>query len=140
MIGCGVVPPANQAVPPQSEPAVSQPPEAPQGNSAIIALVGVAQSQQQAGNFEQAAAALERALRLEPRNAMLWHRLAQLRLSQGQWGNAIDLAAKSNSLAGGMRDLQASNWLLIAEAKERQGDRDGARAARARVEAGDATQ
>ena len=101
----------------------------------MIALLGSAQSLGQAGNYEQAAAALERALRLEPRNAMLWHRLAQVRLSQGQWRNAIDFAAKSNSLAGGERKLQASNWLVIAQAKERQGDREGAQAARARVEA-----
>lgn len=141
VIGCGVVPPVDGSLPQRQESAVSRPlSDGPQGNSAVIALLSAAQSQQQAGNFEQAAAALERALRLEPRDAMLWHRLAQVRLSQGQWGSAIELAAKSNSLAGGKRDLQTSNWLVIAEAKERQGDREGAQAARARMGAGGATQ
>jgi len=134
LIACSVAPPVGEVAPPPQEatpPLVS----AAQGNPAVLALLDSAQNQQQAGNYEQAAAALERALRLEPRNAMLWHRLAQVRLSQGQWRNAIDFAAKSNSLAGGERKLQASNWLVIAQAKERQGDREGAQAARARVEA-----
>lgn len=134
LIACSVAPPVGEVAPPPQEatpPLVS----AAQGNPAVLALLDSAQNQQQAGNYEQAAAALERALRLEPRNAMLWHRLAQVRLSQGQWRNAIDFAAKSNSLAGGERNLQASNWLVIAQAKERQGDREGAQAARARVEA-----
>jgi len=134
LIACSVAPPVGEVAPPPQEatpPLVS----AAQGNPAVLALLDSAQNQQQAGNYEQAAAALERALRLEPRNAMLWHRLAQVRLSQGQWRNAIDFAAKSNSLAGGERNLQASNWLVIAQAKERQGDREGAQAARVRVEA-----
>jgi predicted Zn-dependent protease len=134
LIACSVAPPVGEVAPPPQD-ASAPPVAAAQGNPAVLALLGNAQSQQQAGNYEQAAAALERALRLEPRNAMLWHRLAQVRLSQGQWRNAIDFAAKSNSLAGGERKLQASNWLVIAQAKERQGDREGAQAARARVEA-----
>jgi predicted Zn-dependent protease len=134
LIACSVAPPVGEVAPPPQD-ASAPPVAAAQGNPAVLALLGNAQSQQQAGNYEQAAAALERALRLEPRNAMLWHRLAQVRLRQGQWRNAIDFAAKSNSLAGGERKLQASNWLVIAQAKERQGDREGAQAARARVEA-----
>ena len=135
VIACSVAPPVGEVPPPPQESTAPPPVIAPHGNPAVLALLESAQSQQQAGNYEQAAAALERALRLEPRNAMLWHRLAQVRLSQGQWRNAIDFAAKSNSLAGGERKLQASNWLVIAQAKERQGDREGAQAARARVEA-----
>jgi len=133
-IACSVAPPVGE-VPPPPQDALAPPVAAAQGNPAVLALLGSAQSQHQAGNYELAAAALERALRLEPRNAMLWHRLAQVRLSQGKWRNAIDFAAKSNSLAGGERKLQASNWLVIAQAKERQGDREGAQAARARMEA-----
>ena len=132
--GCSVAPSQDEDGLGQMQPTPNRMPEA-QGNPAVLALLESSLNLRQAGNYEQAAAMLERALRLEPRNAMLWHRLAQVRLSQGQWRNAIDLAAKSNSLAGGERDLQASNWLVIAQAKERQGDRFGAQAARARMEA-----
>jgi hypothetical protein len=70
---------------------------------------------------------------------MLWHRLARVRLKQGQWQTAVDTAAKSNSLAGGNAELQAWNWAVIAEAKERQGDRLGAQDARTRVDSSGST-
>jgi len=102
-------------------------------NTAVVALLDDAEIREQAGAYEQSAAVLERALRLEPRNAMLWHRLARVRLKQGQWQNAVDLAAKSNSLAGGDGELQNWNWAVIAEAKLRLGDDEGAAAASAHV-------
>jgi predicted Zn-dependent protease len=140
VLGCGVIPPTSETIPQQAESPEPKVSAVSEGNQAVLALVDTAQNLQLAGNFDQAAAALERALRLEPRNAMLWHRLAQIRLSQGKWRDAIDLASKSNSLAGGKREIQASNWLVIAQAKERQGDREGARAAREHIQAGSATQ
>ncbi|MGH8590248.1 MAG: tetratricopeptide repeat protein, partial [Gammaproteobacteria bacterium] len=56
-----------------------------------------------AGKSEEAAATLERAIRIEPRNPWLWHRLAVLRLQEGQHSVAIELAKKSNVLARGNR-------------------------------------
>lgn len=118
-------------------PAVPEPAPAPAAPaapaSAVVALLDSAATKERAGQLEQAAATLERALRLEPRNAMLWHRLARLRLKQGQWRNAVDFASKSNSLAGGNSELQGWNWAVIAEAKERLGDVQGAAAARAHL-------
>lgn len=135
IFGCSVIPPTSETIPQQAESPEANLSSVPEGNQAVLALLDTARNLQLAGNFDQAAAALERALRLEPRNAMLWHRLAQIRLSQGKWRDAIDLASKSNSLAGGKREMQASNWLVIAQAKERQGDREGAQAARAQMQA-----
>lgn len=141
LAACGVTPPVDQpaASPiPEEAPAV-QGGVGAQANPAVVALLNSAGAKEQAGSYEQAAAVLERALRLEPRNAMLWHRLARVRLKQGQWQNAVDMAAKSNSLAGGNAELQAWNWAVIAEAKERQGDRLGAQDARTRVDSGGTT-
>ncbi len=138
LAGCGVTPPAGErAAAPVAQAEMPSTQIAPgvQGNPAVVALLGSADAKERAGNHEQAAAAVERALRLEPRNAMLWHRLARLRLKQGQWQTAVDMAAKSNALAGGNADLQAWNWAVIAEAKERLGDTLGAREARSRVDA-----
>jgi predicted Zn-dependent protease len=78
---------------------------------------------------------VERALRLEPHNPLLWHRLAKLRLQQGQFAQAVSLAAKSNSLAGENRRLQASNWDTIAQAQDKLGDAAAARAAREKARA-----
>jgi predicted Zn-dependent protease len=83
----------------------------------------------------EAAAVLERALRIEPRNPLIWQRLARLRLQQDMPRQAESLAAKSNSLAAGDSFLLADNWRLIASAREQQGDRAGAEAARRRAAA-----
>jgi predicted Zn-dependent protease len=107
---------------------VSEP--TPPPSQAVVALLDTANDRVRAGNLDSAAAVLERALRLEPQNPLLWHRLAALRLQQGQPAQAANLAAKSNALAGRDRQLQASNWAIIAQAKEKLGDTNAARIAR----------
>lgn len=106
---------------------------APAGSPAVIALLDRADQQYQAHDLDAAAASLERALRIEPRNPRLWHRLAAVRLEQGRYGQAVQMAGKSNSLAGGDTRLQARNWRLIAAARRAEGDAQGARAAEDRA-------
>ncbi len=101
----------------------------PSSNTAVLALLNKAHGQAAAGRMDAAGADLERALRIEPRNPVLWQELARVRLEQGQYRQAENLAAKSNALAGGSRYLQAENWRIIAEARSRRGDLQGARAA-----------
>ncbi len=104
-------------------------PAMPTQGAAVVALLGNADTQAQAGNLGAAVATLERALRIEPRNAYLWNRLAGLRLQQGRYAMAADLAAKSNSLAASNTALKRDNWRLIARARRAAGDVDAARAA-----------
>ena len=126
---------------PSAAPPLTVPPEprvsasAPSPNHAVVALLDTADKRASAGNLDSAAAVLERALRLEPHNPLLWHRLAKLRLQQGQFAQAVNLAAKSNALAGNNRQLQASNWATIAQAKDKLGDANAARAAREKAQA-----
>jgi len=82
-----------------------------------------------AGQHEQAAAGLERALRIEPANAYLWQHLAAVRLDQGRPQLAEQFAAKSNSVAGDSAALRLRNWRLIAEARRQAGNAAGAREA-----------
>ncbi len=91
------------------------------GNQAVLALLDRARLDTGAGQREAAGASLERALRIEPRNAWLWHELAQLRLDQGQYAQAISVAQKSISFAGRERHLQALNWRVIGNARVAQG-------------------
>ncbi len=86
-----------------------------------------------AGQHEQAAAGLERALRIEPSNAYLWQHLAAVRLDQGKSRQAEQFAAKSNSVAGDSAPLRLRNWRIIAEARRLGGDAAGAREAEARA-------
>jgi predicted negative regulator of RcsB-dependent stress response len=105
------------------------PPTQPSDNTAVITLLNKAKSQSGAGRMDEAGANLERALRIEPRNPVVWHELAKVRLMQGQYRQAENMAAKSNVLAGTNRYLQAQNWRVIGEARSRRGDTQGAREA-----------
>ena len=66
---------------PATTAAASQPP-------AVVALLDQAEQQANAGELESAAASLERAIRINPRNAVLWYHLATVRLSQGESAQA----------------------------------------------------
>lgn len=107
----------------------------PRPGRAVQALLDRASDQQQAGNYAAAAVSLERGLRIEPNNPLIWHRLARLDAQQGQFSRVEQLAAKSNSLAGNDQALVADNWNLIAQARAALGDRAGAQQARQRASA-----
>ncbi len=113
-------------------PSVHEVPAAP-SPPAVIALLDAAEIERQSGQLDLAVATLERAIRIQPRNAMLWHQMAVLRLEQDKPRLALDLARKSNTLASGNRALKRENSRIIAEAKRLSGDLEGA--AKAREEA-----
>jgi cytochrome c-type biogenesis protein CcmH/NrfG len=98
-------------------------------NAAVVALVDNAHADVGVRRFPNAAATLERALRLEPKNPRLWQELARVYMKQGDYAQAENLAARSNSWAGGDNELRAENWRLIAETRAARGDEEGAQAA-----------
>jgi len=106
-----------------------QPQHVPQ-SPAVVALLDEAERSSKSGNLEGAVATVERALRIEPRNPQLIYRLAELRLQQGKPRLAEDLAKKSALLSAGNPGLKKRCWLLIAEARKRQGKVQGAAEAR----------
>jgi Tfp pilus assembly protein PilF len=120
---------------PYEPAAVPTPGEArPVPNRAVQVLLRRADDQQREGDLNGAAASLERALRIAPRDPLLWHTLARVREQQGKYGQAEEMAAKSNALAGAeQRDLTVDNWRLIARVRRAVGDLAGARAAEARA-------
>lgn len=85
-------------------------------------LLAAANTQAKEGNPDAAANSLERALRIEPRNALLWSKLANVRYLQQDWQQAIQLAAKSNTLSGNDQGLRRQNWNLMGNAYEALGD------------------
>jgi predicted Zn-dependent protease len=123
--GCAV--PEQQ--PEEQTPASPPPPLAARESLAVAGLLETARADAGAGKLAEAAAGLERALRIEPRNPRLWQELARVRLKQGQFAQAESVAARSNSWAGDDRALRAENWRLIAQSREARGDREGAKAA-----------
>lgn len=119
---------------PKPSPAPARPPvqaKTPATGQGVLtaptmALMQQAGEQADQGDLDGAVATLERAIRIQPKNPRLWHRMAELRLHQEQPILAVDLAKKSLSLAQGDRKIIQSNWALIAEAKKRMGDSAGA--------------
>src|SRR5882672_3557436 len=85
---------------PFPEPAPLPEPTAHTENLAIAGLLDGARTDAAAGRLANAAASLERALRIEPRNPRLWQELARVRLKQGDYAQAESTAARSNSWAG----------------------------------------
>src|SRR5216110_831584 len=124
--GCATV-----VQPPGSYPAPGPLPEpaARTENLAIAGLLDGARADSAAGRLANAAASLERALRIEPRNPRLWHELARVRLKQGDYAQAESTAARSNSWSGSDNALRAENWRLIAQARNARGDSEGAKGA-----------
>lgn len=100
---------ASAAPPAATEPRPSSP--------AVVALIDAAAAQAGSGDADQAAATLERALRIEPSNATLWHRLAVLRMQQGRYEQAMELAMRSNSLARGDARLLDANRQVIEQSR-----------------------
>jgi predicted Zn-dependent protease len=129
---CGVAPPITSPAP-APPPSQEAPREASPSASPVVALIDKAQTAQRAGHFEDAAASLERAVRIDPYDPMAWQMLAKVRLAQGDSMQAEAMAAKSNSLAYGNEALQRENWRIIAQARRMRGDAQGAREAERRA-------
>ena len=106
-----------------------------EGNAAVVALLESAREAEKARQYGRAAAALERALKVEPRNPWLWHRLAAIRYRQGRHPEAEALSRRSMSLSAGDLKLESRSWRVIAAARHGQGDEEGAREALRRANA-----
>jgi len=96
---------------------------------AVGSLVLAANEDSQKGNIEAATTTLERASRIEPRNAALYYKLALLKLKTKP-SQAEDLAKKSAQLAANDTALKKHSWLLVAKAREMQKNFQGAEEAR----------
>lgn len=98
-------------------------------NPAVKDLWDQAEVARALGDHETAILKLERALRIEPNDAVMWSRLAEIHLSQGNSQQAENLAAKSNAMTVDNATLNYRNWLIIARARSMRGDDIGAQEA-----------
>ncbi|MCC7121027.1 MAG: tetratricopeptide repeat protein [Gammaproteobacteria bacterium] len=114
-----VVPPDTTASP---GPATARAP-------AIAELLARADESAAQGRHDAARASLERAVKIAPRDAELWQRLAMASYAQGDWAQAKSLAERSNSFAAPDSALASRNWTLIGNAELKLGNQSGAAAA-----------
>lgn len=117
------VPP--QAPTPEEQPPPPPPPAQPSRQfklgAASSALVAQAQKQAKGGDTVAATATLERALRIEPDNPLLWIELGRMRLQENNAAQAQSFGRKALALATGDPRAQSSAWRLIADALRAQG-------------------
>lgn len=99
---------------------------------AVKGLIGSADRARAVGNVELAAANLERAQRLAPQSAVVYQKLAQVRLQQRRPAEAEQMARKGLAYASAPAQ-QAELWRLIATARQQQGRTAEAREAAARA-------
>lgn len=97
-------------------------PAPPYQNPAVIALLEEAERQRTAGNLSLAASAVERALRISPRDPVLRIRLGWLRLEQGDPFQAKELARMGVVYAGERDVVEADAWELVAAAERAIGN------------------
>jgi predicted Zn-dependent protease len=125
-------PPVPQPVPEPPAP-VQPPPKRFRLSAASSALVAQAQKQAKGGETVAATATLERALRIEPDNPLLWLELGRLRLNERNPAQAHSMGRKALALATGDTRAQAAAWRLIASALKAQGRNQEASEAEARA-------
>ena len=121
--GVGGESPSGTAQPPPPTPERPGAPAPRQFHLGAAANALVSQAHQQAGggDYSQAAATLERALRIEPDNPLLWIEIARVRLGENNPVQADAMARKALTLAAGDAAAQASAWRLIADSARARG-------------------
>ena len=108
-------------------PGVDQPP-AESGTAfggsispAVQALLEQSQEQRDAGEYSRASASLERALRIESGEPMVWLEMGWLRYDEGNYAQAEQMGRKALSLAPAKSDVGMQASQLIDEAQFGQG-------------------
>lgn len=125
-------PPSTVETPqPLPEPVSREPVLSP----ASRALVSQAQAQVTAKNYAVAAGSIERALRIEPANPLLWIELAKVRQAEGNHLQAENMARKAVSMSVQAPRAQAQAWELIAQSYRARGKNLEARQADAKADA-----
>ncbi len=120
-------PGAGTAQPPEATPV---PPARPARQfhlgPAASSLVTQAHKQSASGDYGLAAATVERAMRIEPDNPLLWIELGRVRLTAGDNRQAESMGRKALAMATGDPRAQSASYRLIADALRALGRNDEA--------------
>lgn len=131
--------PAASAAPapaPQPAPVLPGPPVSTrhyQLGPATNALVTQAHGASMKGDNLTAMSTLERAVRIEPRNPLVWIEIAKVRLASGEAPQAESVARKAVALSEGDLRTSGEAWKQVAAALRAQGKNPEAAAADARA-------
>jgi predicted Zn-dependent protease len=99
------------------------------------ALVSQAEAQRKKGDLPGATATMERALRIEPNNPLLWVEMGRLRMDQRNYAQAEGMGRKALSMSVGDDRTQSQAWQLIADSLRARGKNPEAQQAADRAKA-----
>jgi uncharacterized protein HemY len=122
----GASPGQSPSQPSPSQPSPPQPPAHPPAarenhlSPATRSLVTQARAQIAHGDLPAASSTLDRALRIEPNNPLLWIELGRLRLAESDAHQAEGCGRKALALASGDHGTQAQAGRLLADALRAQ--------------------
>jgi uncharacterized protein HemY len=109
---------ASPALP--SVPPPAPPPRENRLSPATSSLVSQARALVSRGDLDGASSTLDRALRIEPNNPLVWIELGRLRLAESDAHQAEGCGRKALALASGDRGTQAQAGRLLADALRAQ--------------------
>jgi len=109
---------------PEPPPVVMQP-EPEVEIPAVVALRGQAADAISAGDAELAAATIERAIRIQPQNPILWLDLAAVRFNQNEYAQSESMAKRAISYASGRSSVLYDAWSLVAMSRYARNDKEG---------------
>jgi uncharacterized protein HemY len=116
-------PPVQEPSPaaPNAPPRAPPPPRENHLSAATSSLVTQARTLVSRGDLDGASSTLDRALRIEPNNPLVWIELGRLRLAESDAHQAEGCGRKALALASGDRGAQAQAGRLLADALRAQG-------------------
>jgi len=98
----------------------------PLRNPAVEELMADASAAERAGEADRAAMLLERALRIQPRDPELLQQVAEIKLQQAEYEQALNFAVRSYDVGPKVGEICSRNWRTISLARERLQDNAGA--------------
>ena len=119
-------PSATTPIPREPRPRTAPPAEL---KPASRSLVQQAQAQRKKGDLAGANVSLDRALRIEPSNPLLWIEMGRLRMDQRNYPQAENMGRKALSMSVGDNRTQAAAWQLIGDSFRARGKNPQAQAA-----------
>ena len=109
---------------------IDQPEDAEGISPAVLSLLEQADQLSTAGDLTGASSRLERAQRIAPDEPEVYFQLASVRLEQGRFDEAANIASQAVDLSGSDTAMKRDLYTLVARAREAAGDTAGASQAR----------
>jgi Tetratricopeptide repeat len=132
-LGAEPLPPedlTSEAIEELGQGTVATMPAAPAVSPAVQSLLAAANTAAAQRDWDQAQAALERAVKLAPAKSMVWQQLARTHLQSGDVERAREVAQRALSLAAADGRENVAAWRLIADIEQARGDAGAAQTAR----------